>query len=77
MWHLGPYSQHFTFFATYEWAKQAGVFHYSRPEWLARDKHSGFLGPFKTCKENEVLWIRPLGLYSQHFTFFVTYEWLK
>ncbi len=39
---LGPYSQQFIFFATYKWAKQARVFHYTN---LARYKHYSLLGP--------------------------------
>jgi hypothetical protein len=27
---------------------------------LASDKHSSLLGPFVSCQENGVLWIRPL-----------------
>jgi hypothetical protein len=43
---LGPYSQHFIFFVTYEWAEQARVLYCTKLEGLARDKHSSKLGPF-------------------------------
>jgi hypothetical protein len=43
---LGPYSQHFIFFVTYEWAEQARVLYCAKLEGLARDKHSCKLGPF-------------------------------
>jgi hypothetical protein len=35
------------------------------------------LGLFVSYDENEVLWIRSLGFYSQHFIFFITYEWAQ
>ncbi len=38
-------------------------------------QHSSLLGAFVSYKENEVLWIRPLWHYSQHFIFFTAYEW--
>ncbi len=37
-------------------------------------KHSSLLGQFVSYEENEVLWIRPQGPYSQRFIFFITYE---
>ncbi len=37
-------------------------------------KHFNLLVQFVSYKENEVLWIRTQGLYSQHTIFFVTYE---
>ncbi len=51
------------------------MLHYTRLKSLARDKHSSLLGPCINYKENVVLWIQLLSLYSQHFIFFVTYEW--
>jgi hypothetical protein len=51
----GPYSQHFIFLVTYEWAKQARVLHCSGLESLVRDKHSSLLDPFISYEENEVL----------------------
>ncbi len=32
---------------------------------------------FVSYEEKKVLWIRPLVLHSQHFIFFVTYEWAQ
>ncbi len=37
------YSQDFIFSITYVWAHVARVLHYTRLEWLARDKHSSLL----------------------------------
>ncbi len=48
--------------------------HSTRLEWPARDKHSSLMGQFVSYEENKVSWIRLLGLYSQHYIFFVTYE---
>jgi hypothetical protein len=65
------------FIVTYELAQQARVLHYNRLESLASNKHSnllGLLGLFLSYDENEVLWIRSLGTYSQHFILFVTYK---
>jgi hypothetical protein len=42
-------------------------------ERIANDKHSSLLGLFVSYEENEALWIRPLGAYSQNFILFVTY----
>ncbi len=44
---LRPYSQHFIFFVTYEWAQLAMSLHSNRMERLANDKHSSFLGVIK------------------------------
>jgi hypothetical protein len=55
---LVPYSQHFIFFVTYEWAQQARVFHYIKLERLAKDEHSSLLCPFVSYKENKVLGIQ-------------------
>ncbi len=41
----------------YEWAKYAGVLHYTRMESLARDKHSSLSGPLLSYEGNEVLWV--------------------
>ncbi len=35
-----------------------------------KDKHSILLGPIVSYKENELLWIQSLELYSQHFIYF-------
>ncbi len=37
-------------------------------------QHASLLGPFMSYKGNEVLWIRPLEPYLQHFIFFITYK---
>jgi hypothetical protein len=41
---------------------------------LESDKCSNLLGLFISYEGNEVLWIQPLGPYSQHYIFFITYE---
>jgi hypothetical protein len=70
----GPYSQHFIFLVTCEWALQARALHYTKQEWLAKDKHSILLGTFVSYKE-KVFW-RPIQLpFSQHFIFLLTNEW--
>ncbi len=43
---LGPFSHHFIFFTTYEWAQQARVLHNTLLERLANNKNSSLLGPF-------------------------------
>jgi hypothetical protein len=43
-------------------------------EKLARGKYASLLGLFESYEENELFWLQHLGLYSQHFIFFVTYE---
>jgi hypothetical protein len=53
----GPYSQHFIFYATFQWAQKGRPLHYTRLERLARDQHSILLDPFVSYKENEVLCI--------------------
>jgi hypothetical protein len=63
----GPYSQLFLFCETYEWTQLARVLHYTGLARLASDKHSSLLGPFLSCKENELLWMWPLFA-SQHET---------
>jgi hypothetical protein len=55
-------------------AQQDRVLHYSRLEILGKDTHPNLLDPFTSYAKNEVLWNALLGLYSQHFLFFVTYE---
>ncbi len=40
-------------------------------------KHSSLIVPNVSYEENEVLWILSLGQYSQHFIFFITYEWVE
>ncbi len=72
---LGPYSQDI-FFVSYKWAKESRCLHNTWLERVARDKHSNLLGQFASHKEIEVLWIWPLGPYSQDI-FFVTYKWAK
>jgi len=42
---LGPYSQHFIFFVTYDRTNKI-VLHYAKLERIARDKHSSLLGQF-------------------------------
>jgi hypothetical protein len=46
-----PYSQHFIFFLTYEWAQEAGVLRNFRLERLAGDKPSSLLGHFKVMNK--------------------------
>ncbi len=67
-------SQHFIFSITYECTLKARVLHNTRLKRLGSNKHSSLFGTVISYDENEVLWIWPLGLYSQHFTFFVTYK---
>jgi hypothetical protein len=47
---MGPYSQSFIFVITYEWPNKQ-VLNYTSLEKLARDKYSGFLGPFIRYKK--------------------------
>ncbi len=68
---LGPYTQHFIFFVTFELSQQARVLHYSGLERLIRTNTLTYW-PHMSY---EVLWIMLLGLYSQLFIFFATYEW--
>jgi hypothetical protein len=51
----GPYSQHFIFFVTYEWAPKARLLHYTGVERLFRDKNHSLLSSFVSCKNKEVL----------------------
>jgi hypothetical protein len=74
IWPLGPYSQHFIFIVTYEQTLKARVLYTTKLERLGGYKHSSLLDLFVSYEENEVLWIQPLGPYSQHFIFIVTYE---
>ncbi len=53
-------SQHFFFFITNKWAQKVRVLQYIRLERLVREKRYILLGPFVSCGENEVLWIRLL-----------------
>ncbi len=48
------YSQHFIFSLACKYFQKAIVLDYTRPEMLASDKHSNFLGPFVTFEENKV-----------------------
>ncbi len=50
------------------------MLHNTKLERLGKYKPSSLSGLFISYEENEVLWIQPQGLYSQHFIFFVTYE---
>ncbi len=75
IWPQGLYSQPFILFLTYEWDQKARVLHYIKVERLATDKYTTLLDPFISYKENEVLWIRPQGLYSQPFILFLIYKW--
>jgi hypothetical protein len=52
---MGPYSQHFILFVTYELAQKARVLHYNKLERLANDKHFFSKGPFVSYEENGVL----------------------
>ncbi len=63
-----------SFSVTCEWSQKARVLHYARLERLARDKHSTLLGPLISFEEIKVSWVWPLGLYSQCFIFYLTYE---
>ncbi len=69
--------QIWTYLQPYEWAQLARVPNYIRMQRFYAVKHSSLLDQFVSYKENEVLWIRPLDLNSQHFIFFVTYEWAQ
>jgi hypothetical protein len=70
------YSQDFIFFATYEWAQLGCVLHYTRLESLSWDKHSSLFLLY--INDTEFFYIEvALGMYSQHFTFFVTYKWAQ
>ncbi len=46
---------------------------YIKLGWMASgDKPSSVTWAFVSYEENEVLWIRPQGLHSQHVIFFVS-----
>jgi hypothetical protein len=53
------------------------VFVPGKPLQLIVMQHSSLFSPFISFEEKEVLWLVPLWLYSQHFVFFITYEWTK
>ncbi len=72
---LGPYSQPFTSFVTYKWAQQAWALNQTRVWSFARDQCFSLFGPFLSCEIKWILWIQDLGLYSQHFTVFITCKW--
>ncbi len=40
-------------------------------------QYSSLLRPLVSYKENEVIWIQLMRTYSQHFIFFITYEWVQ
>jgi hypothetical protein len=44
---MGSFSQHFSFFVTYEWAQKARALDHNRLVNLASDIHSGLLGRFE------------------------------
>jgi hypothetical protein len=50
-----PYSPHFIFFVTHEWACKARVLHDNRVESLAEDKQSNLLVQLINYEEKEVL----------------------
>jgi hypothetical protein len=56
---LGPYSQHFTFFTTYEWAQLARVLHYTRMERISRGKRSSLSGAFISYEESGPSTVKP------------------
>jgi hypothetical protein len=72
-----PYSQHFIFFVSYDRAQKARVFVHSKPFQPSVTKHYSFIGTSTSYRENEVLYIHPQKSYSQHFIFFVSYEWAQ
>jgi hypothetical protein len=74
---LGPYEEHFIFYVTYEWPQQARMLDPGKPFQPSVMKHSCILCPFVSSKENEVLGIRSLGSYAEHFIFYVTYKWAQ
>ncbi len=67
--HQGIYLRHFIFFFTYEMVQSAGVFVLEMPF------QSSVLQCSNLYKGNEVLWIRPQGLYLKQFTCHVAYGW--
>ncbi len=50
------------------------MLHNTQLDGLESYKHYSLLDLFVSYEETEVLWIWPLGPYSQNFIFFVTYE---
>ncbi len=67
--HHWPYSQHFIFFITYDWAHKVTVF---VPAGLVNLVEYNTFGPFVSYKENRVFGLWYLG--QQQLIFFVTYE---
>ncbi len=57
---LGSYSKYFIFFATYELARQAGVFVPAKLFQPSVSLHSSLLEPIVSYRESEVLLIRSL-----------------
>ncbi len=49
------------FFIAHKWAQQAKVLHYTKPERLAKEKHSSLFDPFLSYEEYEELLIRHQG----------------
>ncbi len=50
------------------------MLHNSKLERLTSNKHYNLMGLLLSYEENEVLWIRLQGPYSQHLIFFLMYE---
>ncbi len=71
------YSQHFIFLVTYEWALKATVFVPGKPFQLSVMQHSNIWRQLLDFEESGLLRLQPLVLYSQHFIFLVTDEWVK
>jgi hypothetical protein len=50
------------------------VFYIKLVENACQGQYSSLLGPFVSNEGKKVSWAQPLGQYSQHFIFFVTYK---
>jgi hypothetical protein len=61
-WHLVSNLQYFIIFVTYKLAQSVGVFVTDKPFQLSVMEQSSLLDRFLSFKENEVLWIRLLGM---------------
>ncbi len=55
----------------------SALFFYIKLGGFARDEHSRLLGPLVLYEENEVVQIQFQGPCSQHFIFFLIYEWAQ
>ena len=62
------------FLLNYKWAQKVRISHNTRIKRLSIDKHSSLFKAFVSYEEIEELRIRPLGTYSQHIIFFLTYD---